>query len=319
MYQGFVMTLVHAEHWGGGHQQTRNGFKAMLHFQCRTTSDRRGLTLLELMVVLVILAIVATVALQSLQPQVENQRFQSASSLLKEIEAATLGPANKYQIDGTPLISGFVADIGRPPLAESTELDTSKRVVLAELWDPESALAMSFPFQFRPGPVQPTDYSKVQLPCGWRSPYLQLPIGAKTVRDPWGRTPEITVGDRGEAQQVQISIVAAIDQDQPVVLSTDLTSGKVEVIGKLLLNNPENSTVQVVMLAPDPESSLTTLAVLDDEDEQPGSFLFSNIPIGLRAIVIDVDGKRQIKYVQVPHSGLTVCFDLQQLGPEASN
>ena len=78
-------------------------------------SKRTGLTLLELMVVLVILAIVATVAIQALQPQVDNQRFQSATTLLNQIELATTGPQEKYQVDGTPLINGFVADVGRLP------------------------------------------------------------------------------------------------------------------------------------------------------------------------------------------------------------
>ena len=63
---------------------------------------RSGLTLLELMMVLVILAIVSTVAIQSLQPQVENQRFQAATKLVAEIESATVGPRQKYQVDGTP-------------------------------------------------------------------------------------------------------------------------------------------------------------------------------------------------------------------------
>jgi hypothetical protein len=129
----------------------------------------------------------------------------------------------------------------------------------------------------------------------------------------------VVVDPRNEVQQVQISIPPTFDQPQPPVLSTELKFGKVEVTGKVLLDNPESSTVRVIMLIPDPESSLTTLTVLDDEDEQPDSFLFRNVPIGLRAIVIEVEARRQVKYVQVPHGGLTVCYDLQQRRNEPTN
>ncbi|MGB1931157.1 MAG: pilus assembly FimT family protein, partial [Mariniblastus sp.] len=146
---------------------------------------RSGLTLLELMVVLVILAIVATVAVQSLQPQVDSQRFDSAARLLEEIKVATLGPSQKFQLDGTPIVSGFVADVGRFPRIETSENDTEEFLSLGELWSNENQLASQFPFQFRAGPEQPVDYSTIRLPCGWRGPYLQLPIGTKQLVDPW--------------------------------------------------------------------------------------------------------------------------------------
>ncbi len=274
---------------------------------------RAGLTLLELMVVLVILAIVATVAIQSLQPQVDNQRFQSATRLLSEIKSATLGPVKKYQVDGTPLISGFLSDVGRFPLAESSgfNVDQSQSAILGELWDTESDLAANFPYQFRPGPTQPVDYSTIRLPCGWQGPYLQLPMGIRTLTDPWGRPPETLEEDGGQTQAVSITVPLTNDATEPTILTTELTTGKVQVTGKVLVDNPENAQVTVALLTPDPESSLTTLAVVDDEDEQLDSFLFRSIPVGLRAIVAEVDGKRQVKYIQVPHGGVTVCFDFQ--------
>ncbi|MFK7765793.1 MAG: Tfp pilus assembly protein FimT/FimU [Mariniblastus sp.] len=281
--------------------------------RCRPSvlPDRNGLTLLELMVVLVILAIVATVAIQSLQPQIDNQRFQASTRLLGEIKTATLGPIQKYQVDGTPLISGFLCDVGRLPMANAPGFDVAQPTVLGELWDTESQLADQFPFQFRPGPAQPIDYSSVRLPCGWKGPYLQLPLGAKTLSDAWGQPPEILEGAMGQTQVVSITVPITGNQTEPNVLTAELTTGKVEVTGKVLVDNAENAQVRVALLTPNPESSLTTLAVLDDEDEQLDSFLFRDVPIGLRAIVAEVDGKRQTKYVQVPHGGVTVCFDFQ--------
>ncbi|QEG23099.1 type II secretion system protein [Mariniblastus fucicola] len=280
------------------------------------TKTRAGLTLLELMVVLVILSIVATVALQSLQPQVDSQRFTSASRLLDEIKIASIGPQQKYQVDGTPLISGFISDVGRLPEAftdvltnNTNPLDSPE--ILSELWNAESELATRFPYGFRAGPNQPVDYSRVRIPCGWRGPYMQLAIGANALKDPWGQSPTVLSDAKGYANTVQISLPASDNDNTPEELSIDLESGKVEVTGKVLLDNPDNSTVRVALLTPQPETSLTTLVVLDDEDPMPDSFRFRDVPVGLRAIVCEVDGEKQTKYLQVPHSGLTVCFDFQ--------
>ncbi|MCP4774654.1 MAG: prepilin-type N-terminal cleavage/methylation domain-containing protein [Planctomycetaceae bacterium] len=272
---------------------------------------RSGLTLLELMVVLVILAIVATVAVQSLQPQVDSQRFESAARLLEEIKVATLGPAQKFQLDGTPIVSGFVADVGRFPRIETNDEDPEEYLSLSELWSNENQLAIQFPFQFRAGPAQPEDYSTIRLPCGWRGPYLQLPIGTSKLVDPWGRPPETVVDEMGTLERLQITIPLSNNQTEPQVLSANLSGGKVQVTGKVLLDRPESATVRIALLTPDPNSSLTSLVVYDDEDKQPGSFLFSRVPVGFRALVADVNGKRQIKYLQVTPNGPPVIFDFQ--------
>ncbi|MEM7784092.1 MAG: type II secretion system protein, partial [Planctomycetota bacterium] len=117
---------------------------------------RSGLTLLELMVVLVILAIVATVALQTLQPRVAQQRFDAATAMLKQIQDATIGSREKYQLDGTPLISGFVADVGRTPSITPGAITTNNQDAilpqqpsLAELWEPESKWKLLSQWGFR--------------------------------------------------------------------------------------------------------------------------------------------------------------------------
>jgi prepilin-type N-terminal cleavage/methylation domain-containing protein len=293
---------------------------------------RSGLTLLELLMVLVILAIVATVSIQSLQPQVDNQRFQTATRLLSEIEAAAIGPRQKFQTDGTPLISGFVADTGRLPLPSSggiqsgftslapesaTSLETNTSATptgapnLAELWSEHSALATQFPFQFRDGPTEPVDYSDIRLACGWRGPYLQLPPGSTQVIDPWGNSPQVLLNQAGEISHIQIKVPSQKDTVQPLMLSKDLVRGRVQVTGNVIVDDVENSTIRVVILIPDPRLSLTTLVVLENESPQSGSFLFSNVPIGLRAVIAEVNGIHHVKYVQVPLGGTSVVFDLQ--------
>ena len=281
---------------------------------------RTGLTLLELMVVLVILSIVATVALQSLQPQVASQRFSAASRLLDEIKSATIGPTQKFQLDGTPLISGFVADIGRLP--ESTALlnedagDFLDSAPLSELWNAECDLANQFPFAFRSGPIQPVDYSAIRLPCGWRGPYLQLPVGVSSLKDPWGEHPRLATDAKGRIDTVTVDLPPSSNELAPQEISVDLALAEVEVSGVVLLSNPEQASVKVALLTPRPPNSLSTLAVVEDEDDAPDVFRFRNVPVGLRAIVCDVNGQRHVKYVQVPHNGLTVCFDCQN--PQAT-
>jgi prepilin-type N-terminal cleavage/methylation domain-containing protein len=276
----------------------------------------QGLTLLELLVVLVILAIVATVAVNSLQPRVEAARFEQTRKQMSNVQDAALGPVNSRQADGTPLVSGFVADIGRLPIhqisvSHSTVSGDSNAstegIELCELWDIQSQLALSYPFQFRSGPSSPVNYSDVQIPCGWRGPYLQLPMGVSSLRDPWNRVFEIQANEDFEIESLIWNPVAPYDQ----VLASDLKTGKVSVTGAINFGQTAPPNLEVVMLVPDPESSRTELVVLTDEDSNPSTFSFTQVPVGLRAICVMAQNQRLLtKYVNVPHQGLSLVFDL---------
>ena len=281
---------------------------------------RSGLTLLELMVVLIILAIVATVAMRSLEPQINSQRIQSASRLLDEIRAATVGPTEKFQLDGTPLTSGFVSDVGCLPLATigsdgiagTTSSSADIPFVLSELWDVESNLAVNYPFQFRAGPERPVDYSAVRLPCGWRGPYLRLAAGSVGVMDPWGQAPLVTPTADGQVGMVRIDIPASAEYANPESVSVDFATAKVDVTGTVLLDDADQTTVVAVLLTPNPQTSLTTLVPIADEASEQSTVLFRDVPIGFRAIVVDVGNQRQVKYIQVSHRGANVVFDFRQ-------
>ena len=283
------------------------------------TRIRRGLTLMELLVVLVILAIVATIAVQSLQPRVETARFELTRKMLTEIQQATCGEPRARQADGSPLISGFVSDIGRLPLAlaanppvelsldlaERSDVDNNGSKGLDELWDISTQLAVQYPFQFRPGPKTPVDCSDIQLPCGWRGPYLNLPVGQKSVRDAWARPFDLAVD---EVQAVTVVTWQPTGHyEQP--LQVDLKGGLVTVSGSIQFGDKPPTNVKVVLLAPDPSHSLSELKILEDEDNQPANFQFRNVPIGLRAIRIVADGKTITRYIEVPHGGLTLLVD----------
>lgn len=138
-------------------------------------------TLLELVVVLSILAIVTGIAVRALDRVEDQRRFEAAQRGLEELSDAVLGSPDDRAADGVRTIGGFVADMGRlPRTVGATEL------TLGELWkDP------GIPFDVRAAVadngVPPADEDpQVLVPGGWRGPYLQLPIGAATLRDGWG-------------------------------------------------------------------------------------------------------------------------------------
>ncbi len=278
---------------------------------CRVALVRRrtrALTLLELLAVLVILSIVATLAVHSLQPRIESNRFDQACALLREIGAAALGSAEARQPDGTPMIQGFVADIGRPPQhIAAARTDSTSSGAFEELWNPQCALAVAYPFQFRPGPKQPVDYSDIRLPCGWRAPYLTLAVGHREIVDPWARPLELQTDPRGTILAVECRTPPPLHEP----LRLDLSSGMVVVAGTVSTNQPPGATIDVVMLVPQPDRSTDALFVLSDEDPNANSFRFSSVPIGLRAICLRSGSQRIVKYVQVPRGGLTLNLNLE--------
>lgn len=275
-------------------------------------TDRTALTLLELLVVLVILAVVATVAVNSLQPRVESARFDQTRRLIEDIQEATIGSRGSRQTDGTPLVSGFLADTGRLPRPPGRTGTSSPGQELSELWDSESSIATNFPFRFRSGPGTPVDYSQIQLPCGWRGPYLHLPMGATDVTDSWGRPLDFEYGDDSTIDCILWKPVGDVETE----LTCPLKTGKVIVTGTLSFGQTEPSSVEVVMLGPDPDSSMSELSVFADEDNNPLTFTFSDIAVGLRAIHIRYDDKQLTRYVQVGHQGLTMAIDLNLTDPD---
>src|SRR5262245_27810366 len=108
----------------------------MTRTRCRRT--RTALTLLELVVVLAILAILTAVAVVSLDFQVDQARFDGTQRTLDSVQDAIIGPSNQRAADGSQLVTGFVADMGRLP--QPVDMTTDP---LRELWDPTVIAAPS--------------------------------------------------------------------------------------------------------------------------------------------------------------------------------
>ena len=153
-------------------------------FMNRRNRNRAGFTLLELVVVLAILATVTLLAIRAVDGVQDRHRFEASDRLLHDIEKAVLGSPDDRAPDGTPSLSGFVADMGRLPKAR---LNTAGALDLGELWDP-TGLAPYTPVPSTPANTTPPTAADrhVILGRGWRGPYLRLPSGAPTLLDGWG-------------------------------------------------------------------------------------------------------------------------------------
>lgn len=175
--------------------------------QKRARSGQRGLTLLELLVVLSILAVLSTVALTSSSGIADQARYEATQRTLENIREAIIGLSNMMDTDGTPLRSGFVADMGRLPRAV-----VSKTVSGADIFTLGELLQNTFTTPMRTYATLPATELNIGVPTGfvradeadpevvlgtgWRGPYLRLAPGNLIVRDGWGvefATPSIPV------------------------------------------------------------------------------------------------------------------------------
>ncbi len=164
-------------------------------------SEQRGMTLLELLVVVAILAVLATVAIQSTSDLANQTRYESTQKSLTSFRDVVLGPGNQVAPDGTPLVTGYVADMGRPP--RSTLLFHPD---LGGLYDLGELYSETLPGGLRPYGLYPATSantsqtlitgvslnsllvsSTLRVPAGWRGPYLRKPGSEVTLVDGWSK------------------------------------------------------------------------------------------------------------------------------------
>lgn len=130
---------------------------------------RKGFTLVELMVVLVVLVALAGVAMLSTESVVEQARYDASVKTLDTLEEGIIGPDGLRQPDGTLIISGFVADMGRLP-------------------NGPGPMELLIGTSLKPSALQSADLdSDVKLFCGWRGPYVRPPTMSNVFTDSWGK------------------------------------------------------------------------------------------------------------------------------------
>lgn len=142
----------------------------------RRSHQRRGLTLLELVVVLTILAALGTVALTTTSGLANEARYQQTVRTLGQMQDAVIGRQPLPGEDPTAVPAGFVADVGRLP-----QLGAMRN--LAELYGLEQAESALPSFRVRSAQGD----SSLLIATGWRGPYVRRGVGSDEIRDGWGR------------------------------------------------------------------------------------------------------------------------------------
>jgi prepilin-type N-terminal cleavage/methylation domain-containing protein len=285
---------------------------AVSHF----SRGEHGMTLLELVVVIAILAVLMTVAMRSMTGVAQQSRFEATQRTLENIQEAILGPANDHQPDGSRVINGFIADIGRLPQAMlATNSDGTTSLTLNELLSPPTG---ALPFAVRQATgTNLADSSlslswdtNVWIPCGWRGPYLRLAVGETAITDGWGvalanPAPAVTnvvllyrpdlspVANPGDPIGVVVSLGAdgvpggtGYDSDLSVTASNYTASLVVTVsmydTNGVAINSPSTNGDQVVVrvFGPDPENigKIAAQALTNSLIGGPLNYLFTNSP-----------------------------------------
>ena len=155
---------------------------------------RSGFTLLELVVVLGILAVLTHVALRETSRTLDDGRVKLAAKQLDEIQTAVCGSRFERDSDGLPARTGFVADMGRLPVA--TRDEATGRLTLSELRArpadcAEYAVRPAVAENLAPGHLPGDADPDVFVPCGLRGPYVPSAGSDGRLRDPWGNPFEI--------------------------------------------------------------------------------------------------------------------------------
>ncbi len=133
----------------------------------------QGFTLLEMLLVIALMGMLALSVTALVDNLDEQERFETTRSRLQQIKTAIIGDTSRT-LNGEPMISGFVADMGRLP-ADIEEL--------VEL--PSAGMEWK---------AQDITHSGVvvgQVYGGWRGPYLDVmpssgASAVRTFRDGWG-------------------------------------------------------------------------------------------------------------------------------------
>ena len=135
-------------------------------------NTERGLTLLELLLVVLILATMATLTVSIVDSSGSQFRYDDTRTRLENVKRGIVGRPIET-MNGQPLVSGFVADMGRLPTSIRELIDR-------ELFEGNADR-----------PNQLWKYRKSAGVCaGWQGPYVdpQLEDGIPTYRDGWANS-----------------------------------------------------------------------------------------------------------------------------------
>jgi prepilin-type N-terminal cleavage/methylation domain-containing protein len=164
--------------------------------QRKSAKSALGFSLLELLVVISLLGIVAMAATTLMIDTGEEKRKDATEKNWDAIRKAIVGDSN-LTLNGSPVISGYVADMGRLPVNikelmskdydfdHDVDLATAPIAIVQPAWR-EYDLGTLFPGLAVPhAPPAAPVAGMAKLSGGWRGPYLYT-AGSKIYADAWG-------------------------------------------------------------------------------------------------------------------------------------
>ncbi|NOU41071.1 MAG: type II secretion system protein [Methylotenera sp.] len=144
---------------------------------------QQGFTLLEMLLVIALMGMLALSATALVDNLDEQERFETTRTRLQQIKTAIIGDTSRT-LNGEPMISGFVADMGRLPanIEELVELPSAGNEWGEDVLDYQG--------------VSDVKIVKISLYGGSRGPYLDvLPSSGtsavRAFRDGWGNPDEV--------------------------------------------------------------------------------------------------------------------------------
>lgn len=278
----------------------------------RIDQPKRGLTLLELVVVLAILAAIAAAASIATDRILARRRVEVTQQTISAFQRSVLGSfggaetiTSVSQPQAGSALEGFVADLGRVPVATGTDPELQ----LSELWSNPNGME---PYGRKSAPGD----SEVFLNCGWRGPYVDMPIGATRLTDGWGRAMTVLSIDGTGAPKVALAgepifgltslgsdgLVGVTTTELPLAedltiwlgdqvsspLHADVTVTVYQSDGSGGRGIPAgNGSLMVRLYLPNPATGGVTFLqspVLNSPFASAPSFAFADVPIGPRVV-----------------------------------
>lgn len=260
----------------------------------RSASFQAGFTLLELVLVLAILGVLTMLATRQISQVQDQQRFDASQRVLETIREAIWGSPDDRTPDGSRIYAGFAADMGRLPDFEHHGIE--------ELWTNTTGMSV---FALRPGDVD----SEVQVPGGWRGPYVRLPWSATNLLDGWGNacTSRLAAGVWQVGHLGADGAVGGTNYDQDVFIDfreEDVPAwvwGQVEVDTNLLALGA--CSVRVRVFGPEGGSEEVSGLTLGYPTNVVPWAIENPVPVGLRAVRAYLEGaatnRSAIRYVSL--------------------